>query len=134
MAKEMHKSKSSGSNQVSFHKQMQRERGIFEQQGESQGCDTGKIFMRNISATKQWVQSLKFPWSRAQGVASVSAQQGFHPQEGKEQPTLADECKAMHRSHSSLKPYPGKAGVFSNHQLLAELSGWEHREHSASSY
>lgn len=85
MAKEMHKSKSSGSNQVSFHKQLQRERGISEQQGESQCCDTGKIFKTNISATKLWVQSLKFPWSGAQGVSPVSAQQGFHPQEGKEQ-------------------------------------------------
>lgn len=52
MAKEMHKSKSSGSNQVSLHKQLQRERGISEQQGESQCCDTGKIFKTNISATK----------------------------------------------------------------------------------
>lgn len=68
----MHKSKSSGSNQVSFHKQMQRERGIFEQQGESQGCDTGKILretslLQNSGSSpsgflgaelREWLQSL----------------------------------------------------------------------------
>lgn len=51
-------------------------------------------------------------------MASVPAQQGFHPQEGKEQLTPADECRAMHRSDSSAKPYPGRPGC------LAIINSW----------
>lgn len=137
-SKETYKSKSPGSSQVSFHKQTQREKGIFKEQGES----------HNDVIQGKYLKDTSLRYKKAGPVPHVSSEQSFRQpalvpaQQGllssgrrKSKQTLANECKAMHRSDSSLKPYPGKAWVFSNNlnSWLNSLTG-STSEHGARSY
>lgn len=75
--------KSPGSSQVSFHKQMQREKGIFEEQGESHH-GIGRYLKEQLCATE--VDPVPHVWE----LAPASAPQILHP--GK----VAGSCTRMH--------------------------------------